>query len=60
MSECKTKEDASERMSQARLGSLVEPTEEYLLELRRQGYNWINLIEDTLAKIQLDKNESES
>jgi len=38
----RTRQDAYERVSQARLGSLVEPSEEYLSELRSQLYLWID------------------
>lgn len=59
MNECKTKFDAQIRMMQARTGSLVEPEEDYLLELRKQAYYWISQIEYNLAKIQLDKETDE-
>jgi hypothetical protein len=39
-----TPQDAFERVVQAQLGSLVEPTEAYLTALRQQLYLWIEAI----------------
>lgn len=43
-----TKQDALTRVGQARIGSLVEPSEEYILALRQEIFRWLEQI-DTVA-----------
>jgi hypothetical protein len=58
----KTAQDAFERLQQARLGSLVEPTEEYLSELRAGLAAWsyeIDLAAVTLQRVVRDAENAE-
>lgn len=48
MMPCKTKQDACYRVSTARIGSLVEPTEEYLLRLRQDLHDWLRRVDEAL------------
>jgi len=48
---CKTRTDAFLRVLDARMASNVNPTEEYLIELRNQLYHWIGRIDEELYKL---------
>lgn len=48
---CKTREDAYARIAQAKIGSLVNPTEEYLMMLKNELYNWLEKVDEALIKM---------
>lgn len=48
---CKTRTDAFLRVLDARMSSNINPTEEYLLELRKRLYDWIQRVDEELIII---------
>ena len=47
----RTAADAHARITPARIGSLIRPSETYLLTLRQLLYSWLEGIEEELAKL---------
>lgn len=52
---CKTRIDAYLRVLDARTASHINPTEVYLLELRKRLYEWIQRIDEDLIIIARHK-----
>lgn len=52
---CQTKQDARNRILQAQIGGLVNPTEEYLLEMHLLLLKWTNDVFDTLVQVERKK-----
>lgn len=50
-----TRNDARARMSEARTGSLVNPSYEYLLALRQGLYAWIENVDEKIAELAAAK-----
>lgn len=50
-----TADDAHQRLLVARVASLVEPTEEYLLKLRAELYEWIEEVDVSIAAVAADQ-----
>jgi hypothetical protein len=55
--QCKTRRDADLRIAKLRLGSLVNPTEEYLITFRRRLYDFLDTVNDELFKVAKKNSE---
>jgi hypothetical protein len=54
-----TKENAYARVAYAQIGSLVAPTEEYLMSLRAQLYAWIEKVDAKLCEVHAQQAREE-
>src|SRR5271165_7439470 len=51
---CLSEEDAYQRVQSMRTGSLIMPTEKYLLALRKYLFEYIKDVEEKLAEVMIE------